>query len=395
MGPSSAPMPEPPATEPAGPERTAPVLCLAPTSADAVILERLFAAAQLPAEVFADPMAFSAALAADCGALLIAEEALDGPAAGPLRARLAAQEDWSAIPLIILVASLPWTRGGTLQEQADYARITLLERPIRLATLTAVMQMARTERLQQYRVRDLLAERALGIARRDDFLALLGHEMRNPLGALSMCAEILGQEPSGPHAGQCIALIQNQAADIKRLLDDLLDISRITRGQLTLHPEPADLGDILRAVITQVQHHIEKRQQQLRTRLVPVPLPLQADPMRLRQAFINLIQNASRYSPEGSTLELELDWTDGQAIVRVRDPGVGMAPETLARIFEPFFRGGERTGGGLGVGLPLAQQLVQMHHGTLEARSAGLGHGSEFVVRLPVAPPASPRAIAP
>lgn len=364
----------------------ATVLCLCPTPADATVMRRLFASAGLNAHVFETPAPFVTALNGEVDVLLIAEDAIDGPAGPHINQRLTAQEDWSTMPLIVLSSASTWAQRAARLNPAMLRRVTLLERPVRLASLLGVVHMALAERAQQYRVRDLLAERAEGIARRDEFLAMLGHELRNPLGAISMCSEILTQNPEGAHAGKCIELIQNQAGDMKRLLDDLLDISRVTRGQLTLHPEPADLAGILGDAIGQTEHHLAEREQRLESSLPRGALPLHADPVRLRQAFVNLIHNASRYSPTGSTLTLRLEVQDRQAVVRIRDPGAGMTPETLAQIFQPFYRAETHTGKGLGVGLPLAQRLIQMHGGHLTASSAGPGLGSEFTVHLPLVP---------
>jgi two-component system, sensor histidine kinase len=362
------------------------VLCLCPTSADVRAARGVFSSAGLAARVFEESSAFADALDdKEIGVLLVAEEALGGPAGVRIRERLAAQEDWSAIPLIILAGSRAGAAGEALQDYETYGRVTLLERPVRLADLVAVVRMALAERCQQYRVRDLLAERSEAISRRDEFLAMLGHELRNPLGAISMCSEVLARTPDGAAARQCAAMIQRQSRDMKRLLDDLLDVSRITRGQLKLTPEPVDLGDILRDVRGQIEHHLDARRQRLDVRLPGVALPLHGDATRLGQVFVNLIHNATRYSPPGSLISLEVDHTDDAVAVRVRDPGEGMAPETLARLFEPFFRAKARGDGGLGVGLTLAHRLVKMHGGTLEAMSEGPGRGSTFVVRLPLA----------
>jgi len=299
---------------------SATVLCLCPTPADAIVMRRLFASAEWNARVFETPAPFIAALNEAVDVLLIAEEAIDGPAGPHINQRLTAQEDWSSMPLIVLSSASTWAQRAARLNPAMLRRITLLERPVRLASLLGVVRMALAERTQQYRVRDLL------------------------------------------------------------------DISRVTRGQLTLHPEPADLAGILDAAISQTEHHLAEREQQLESSLAPGELPLHADPVRLRQAFVNLIHNASRYAPTGSTLTLRLEVQDRQAIVRIRDPGAGMTPETLAQIFQPFYRAETHAGKGLGVGLPLAQRLIQMHGGSLAASSAGPGLGSEFTVRLPLVP---------
>jgi two-component system, sensor histidine kinase len=204
---------------------------------------RLLDAEGLSSAVFEDAAEFCAALTGEVGVLLMSEEALFGPAGAQVHRLLAAQEDWSAIPLIVLTGGALAAAGAdALRGFEGYGRVTLLERPVRLAVLATVVRMAVTARLQQYRVQDLLAERADAIARRDDFLAMLGHELRNPLGAVSTCAEVLVQGPSAPQGEECARIIRAQARDMKRLLDDLLDVSRLTRGRLALRREPVELG---------------------------------------------------------------------------------------------------------------------------------------------------------
>jgi CheY-like chemotaxis protein len=245
--------------------------------------------------------------------------------------------------------------------------------------------MAVAARLQQYRVRDLLAERAEAIARRDHFLAMLGHELRNPLGAVSTCAEVLVQGPDVSHAEECARIIGAQARDMKRLLDDLLDVSRLTRGRLALRREPLELGRILREVVNQVGHELAGRRQPLDLSLPQDPLPVHADPTRLRQVFANLLNNASRYSPPGSAVILSAEREGAGVLVRVQDRGQGMTRETLEHVFEPFWQAPDRDGhGGLGIGLTLAHRLVEMHGGRMEARSDGPGLGSELLVYLPL-----------
>lgn len=229
---------------------------------------------------------------------------------------------------------------------------------------------------------------------KNEFLALLAHELRNPLAPLRNAAHVL--EAAGADAAtieQARDMMNRQIQNMSRLIEDLLDISRITRGEVRLRRERLELAALLRRVVEQTQPLLAERGQELALTLPHEPVYVDADPTRLDQVFGNLLNNASKFTPYGGHLWVtaELEGTaPGEAVVRVRDDGSGMAPETLPRIFDLFMqadRSYERTGGGLGIGLTLARRLVELHGGRVEAHSEGLGQGSELVVRLPILPP--------
>ncbi|MDT8386548.1 MAG: hybrid sensor histidine kinase/response regulator [Thiogranum sp.] len=345
----------------------------------------------IASSVHSDAQTFSAALAGDTDVIVVAEEVMQGRAGEALRQFLAAQPDWSALPLVLLCRALP---PASLDVTKDHnllgrGRVTLLESPIRITSFVSAVQMSLYERRQQFRIRDLLEERAAQIRQRDQFMAVLGHELRNPLAAIVTCAEVLQMAPAdSKHAASCKDIVQEQAANMKRMLDDLLDISRLVQDKLTLRRDSADLGRVLEHSMEQVTAELNSNAQHLQVDLPDQPLPLRGDTTRLQQVFVNLLQNASRYSGEGGTIELSARRTDGLVEVRVRDHGQGMTAETLEHLFQAFYqaesamrRPGQR---GLGLGLHLAARLVSMHGGIIRAHSEGLGRGSEFVVTLPL-----------
>lgn len=366
------------------------VLVLAPTPGDSRICRRYLAEAGLAVEACEDPETLDEALRDPPGALVVTEEALEGPAGERIRAALARQNEWSLLPLIVLTRTPTRTRLRLLEDLADLGRVSVLERPVRLLPFVSTVRMALTERRQQNHIRELLTERADRISQRDEFLALLGHELRNPLAAILTCSDILQMAPpDGAQAQRCRDLIGSQARHMKRLLDDLVDVSRIARGKLAIQREPLDLRRVLEGTVAQVRDRFRDRSQLLEVDLGPSPIPLLADPVRLQQVFANLLVNASRYSPQGAHIVLSArgDERDGLARARVRDPGIGMTAETLAHVFDPFYQAadhGRGSPGGLGVGLALARSLVEQHAGTLTASSAGPGLGSELVVTLPL-----------
>jgi PAS domain S-box-containing protein len=245
------------------------------------------------------------------------------------------------------------------------------------------------------------AEAALREAdrRKDEFLATLAHELRNPLAPVRTAVHILNRE--GAPAAQlrsARAIIERQVSYMVRLIDDLLEVSRITLGKLELRRERTTLQQVLE-VATEIARPLLK--QELQVTVPPEPIALEADPTRLAQVFGNLLSNACRYTPAGGHIALDARVEGGELEVTVRDDGIGIAAEHLQRLFQMFSQvesAGSRAQGGLGIGLALAKGLVELHGGSISARSAGLGRGSEFTVRLPLAAAenaAAPAAVVP
>jgi signal transduction histidine kinase len=232
-----------------------------------------------------------------------------------------------------------------------------------------------------------LQELAIANRRKDEFLAMLSHELRNPLASIHNGIHLLSHQTEDTPAPHKIkAMIERQVRRMNQLLDDLLDVSRITNGRLRLQRERIDLRDVVSNAIETVESDIKQRNHRLTTALPDAPVWLQADPGRLEQVFVNLLANASKYTDTGGELTVWMHVRDGQAIVRVRDSGIGIAPEALPHLFELFRQAGEaasRSQSGLGIGLALVRNLVEAHGGSVTGASAGLGQGSEFTVRLP------------
>jgi len=239
------------------------------------------------------------------------------------------------------------------------------------------------------------AEEALREAdrRKDEFLAMLAHELRNPLAPIHNAAQVLKLVAGSEDPTQAWArdVIERQAQHLSRLVDDLLDVSRITRGKIALAREPLDVAAIVRLAAETSQPLIETRRHALSLDLWPGPLWVEGDLTRLVQVVGNLLNNAAKYTDEGGHIGVQTAEADGWAVIRVRDDGMGLAPELLSRVFDLFTqadRSLDRSQGGLGIGLTLVRLLVEMHGGRVEARSEGPGKGSEFEVRLPIKPAA-------
>jgi PAS domain S-box-containing protein len=223
--------------------------------------------------------------------------------------------------------------------------------------------------------------------RKDDFLAMLAHELRNPLAPIRNAAQVfrlLG--PADPNLQRAREMIERQVQQLTRLVDDLLDVSRITRGKIALHKEPVDLATVIARAIETSRPVIDARRHELTVTLPRAPLRLAADATRLAQVFSNLLNNAAKYTREGGHIALTVEPHPGEAVVRIRDNGMGIPADLLPQLFELFIQGDRslaRSEGGLGIGLTLVKNLVEMHGGRVEARSDGRDKGSEFVVRLP------------
>ncbi len=258
-------------------------------------------------------------------------------------------------------------------------------RELAASNLTLKKEIADRRRAQQ----ELLdADR-----RKDDFLAILAHELRNPLAPIRTAIAILQRQgPNDPALAQTRNVIDRQVQHMSRLVDDLLDVSRITQGKINLKPEPVDVTTIVRRAVEVNQPAIIRRAHSIAVSVPDMPLRVSGDMVRLTQVIGNLLDNAAKYTPDGGRIELQLGVVDGFVTIVVRDNGIGIAKEYLSHVFDLFGQVRNprpHSHDGLGIGLALVQRIVEMHQGQVEARSAGPGLGSEFIVRLPLLQPAA------
>ncbi len=241
-----------------------------------------------------------------------------------------------------------------------------------------------TARIERARREAEAANRA-----KDEFLAMLGHELRNPLSAVRNATAAALLDPlNRDHALQ---IARRQTEQLTRIVDDLLDVARITRGRVPIRKEHVGLADVLQRSVDAAQAIMENHGQTLRFLPPRDPVTVDADPGRLEQAVSNLLANAAKYSDPGGTVTLTAEREGTDAVITVRDQGIGIAPDTLPIVFELFTqeqRSPDRGRGGLGIGLTLVRRIVEIHGGTVEARSAGAGKGAEFIIRLPARPAA-------
>jgi signal transduction histidine kinase len=302
-------------------------------------------------------------------------------------------------PFILLTGQSMFEIDMAAMEQgaADYlekARLdpTLLERSIRYA-----LQQSRQEAELERKVRERTEELATANARlrhedkmKDEFLATLAHELRNPLAPIRNALEIMRMTPGATAFEPARQIIDRQVRQLVRLIDDLLDVSRITRGKLSLVMESLDLREVITTAAEASKPVLDKAQVAYSASLPDERLPVAADRVRLAQVFTNLLNNAAKYTEPGGRVELAADRQKGLLRVRVADTGVGIPAAVLPQVFELFTqvdRTLNRAQGGLGIGLALVKKLTEMHGGTVEAASAGEGKGATFTVWLPVSEP--------
>jgi PAS domain S-box-containing protein len=245
-----------------------------------------------------------------------------------------------------------------------------------------------------------LAEEALHTAnaqlrendrRKNEFLAMLAHELRNPLAAIHNAAQLLASTVSDLRGQRYMEILRRQTRSLSSLVDDLLDVSRVTRGQITLKRERVNLAEVAERALDNVRALLDEKQHQAKITLPHKPVMVIGDPLRLEQILVNLLVNAVKYTDPQGDICLQLDTADDHARVQVTDTGIGIAPGTQERIFSLFGqaeRGLDRAQGGLGIGLTIVKNLVELHGGSIDVHSAGLGKGAEFIVTLPLAPAA-------
>jgi signal transduction histidine kinase/ActR/RegA family two-component response regulator len=270
--------------------------------------------------------------------------------------------------------------------------VTLLSHAVSEASATIRQRDDELRRINE-QLRVHAAELTKANANKTRFLALLSHELRNPLAPLRNGLAILQSSNDPRLHTDTRAMMERQLKHLTRLIEDLLDVGRIDRGQIPMHREPVLLESAVQAAIESTKAGMETKRQELVVRYSPVPRHVLGDPVRLTQVFINLLGNASKYTPRGGRIEVRMSEDGEQAVVSVSDSGVGFSAADGGRIFDMFVRlerrPGEEDPGGLGIGLTLTRALVQLHHGRIEAASEGPGHGATFTVTLPTCTPST------
>jgi signal transduction histidine kinase/ActR/RegA family two-component response regulator len=338
---------------------------------------RLLHEAGLASELCMNSDEFRVKLKDGAGAVLLAEEVINDGTKQVLAEQLSQQPAWSDLPVIVFSAA---ARSDQPRSSADavLGNVTFLDRPVHTRTMIAAVHAALRSRQRQYEARR-------AIESRDAFLAMLGHELRNPLSAITLALAALERKsPPGPRPPEH-AVMERQLRHLLRLVDELLDVARVTRGKVVIEHRRVDLAEVTKAAFEAYELRAREREIAYHLNLQERPLYVTGDRQRLEQALGNLLANAVKYTPRGGRIDVDV-FAEGQsARVAVIDNGVGLEPEMLGRVFAPFAQVDsslDRSQGGLGLGLALVQSLISLHGGEVHASSPGLGRGCRFEIRL-------------
>lgn len=364
------------------------ILIATPNDVDSGLASSFLQDSGFRVRTFSSLTELCAALTDAVGCIIVVEEALTTPELNRFQSALAVQPEWSDIPVIMIASHERALETYRQRVFPDAGNITLLQRPLSPVSLASAAYVALRSRTHQFKIRDLLQQRGEALRRRDEFLAMLAHELRNPLTPIRNAVYLLKSlKWDDPIFTKARTLIANQVAHIVRLVDDLLDVSRLEMGKIDLRMEPLDLDAKVAAAAEAASNMLAARSQNLRLELSDKVLCINADTVRLEQVISNLIGNASKFTPAGGTITLGTRQAGGQACLTVEDTGIGIKPEMQEAIFELFRQDDNslaRTTGGLGIGLTVARRLVELHGGTIRAESDGAGKGSRFIICLPL-----------
>jgi signal transduction histidine kinase len=368
------------------------VLVFLPDGPDAHLVAQVLEEAGLPCERCGDIEALIQGIDSGAGLAILAEEVLSQPAVQRLVEALHRQPRWSDFPLVVLFNSGGQTTQTSRRMLAilePLGNVSVLERPVRVMSLLSAVQAALRARRRQYLLRDLLDQQEAALTQRDEFLAMLAHELRNPLAVIRNATLILDEMGllHGSLAAEQRGIIDRQAHLLSRLVDDVQDVHRAVSGKLVLQPRSVDLVEVVRSCREELEPVARAQKQHLQLAVSTESVWVEGSPERLRQVVTHLLRNAIQHTPQGGRIWLTLGTEDGQAVVRVRDTGRGIEYERLSHLFELFKRprhSAEVLPGGLGIGLPMVRALTEMHAGSVTAASRGPDQGSEFTIRVPL-----------
>jgi signal transduction histidine kinase/CheY-like chemotaxis protein len=391
------------------------VLVLMHSERDSERTLHLLRDAHLTSTACADVSALCRELRKGAGAVLLTDEMVFADIDKMLELALRGQPTWSALPILLLVRE---GSGERLQQSTlgTYNSVIVIERPVRTRSLVSTVRSALRARHHQYQIRDAIQEHERQAAelkaqdealqqsqielaaqadqlrtaarRKDEFLATLAHELRNPLAPISSGLSVLSQSCSPETLQRTVGVMQRQVRHMVRLIDDLLDVSRITMGKLELKRERITVASVIEAAIEGSMPNLQRARHQLRVDFSGDPLFLDADHTRIAQVLSNLLNNSSKYTANDGIIDLSVRRDGDHIRITVSDNGLGFPKECLEEMFQMFGqvnRALDRSHGGLGIGLALVRTLVDMHGGTVEADSAGPNQGSTFTIRLPLA----------
>jgi signal transduction histidine kinase/CheY-like chemotaxis protein len=324
-----------------------------------------------------------------CGAVLLAEEAVEDEAVAQFIQSLADQPIWSDLPLI-LFSSQSRNAEKLLQTLGSRVNITIVERPIRITMLISAVRGALRARERQYQTRDLLLQLEEADRQKDLFLATLSHELRTPLNSILGWIQILRtRKLEQSEIDRAIEVIERNAKGQSEMISDILFVSRIITGKLEIKREPVNVGEVLNGVVEIIRPSAEAKSLELTVQSSDYePVPVEGDAERLQQVFLNLLTNAVKFTPDGGKIDIGLRRVGSNVRIEVSDTGQGINPQFLPYVFERFRQADStytRRIGGLGLGLAIVRHLVELHGGSVTADSEGKDRGSVFAITLPIA----------
>jgi len=368
------------------------VIVLAPTARDGEVTARLLGDASLQSVLGQGWRHAEDLIRAGAGALVVTDAALADPAFKGLLLALESQPSWSDLPVLALCRH---ENQASAMRESGLRNLTVLDRPTSARAMVSAVETALRGRRWQYRIRDQVdamqqAEVLLRQAdqRKNEFLATLAHELRNPLAPIRTGLQLLPRVADDPAALHGMTdMMERQMSHLLRLIDDLLEVSRISTGKLTVRRERLDLRRVVETALESCAPLLASGGHRLEVTLPEQAVHVHGDLTRLAQSLGNLVNNAAKYTPDGGRIRVALGRAGEAAVLTVTDNGIGLPPDTLERVFDMFAQVNgslERSQGGLGIGLALVRSLVSLHDGTVSAQSSGPGQGSTFTITLPL-----------
>lgn len=371
------------------------VLILTPLQQDAQFISECLAGGDIESEICRTLPDLSQKISQVYGAVVLAEEALPVSEMPGFLESLQSQPPWSDVPVIVLTfhRSEPYKNFGSTERLSRLANVSLLERPCSRLTMLSAVEVALRSRRRQYQVRDLLLNQQEESRKRDEFFATLSHELRTPLNVILGWIRNCKSEEFDPKYTKKVFDILERNAEVQQgLIDDLLDISRIINGKLHIERRPVNIKQLAEDVIQSLQPKAFEKNIPIRFCATPSEAYVSGDKNRLVQVLSNLIINSIKFTPVYGEIEVEIGLVDQACCIAVADNGQGIAPEFLPYIFDRLKQENmttTRAQGGLGLGLAIANHIVQAHEGEISAFSKGRGSGTKMEVRLPRASPPS------
>jgi len=325
----------------------------------------------------------------EIGCLILVEEALLAEDLPALREALQRMPAWNDLPIIVVSRELRTVATLAADFFPESGNVTLLERPLSPLALVSAVQVALRAAARQREIGELIEQRSQAVKLRDEFLAMLAHELRNPLAPMRNALYVMRlRKIMDPELLKSTQILERQVNHIVRMVDDLMDVARLERGKVVLQKQRVDLNRVVASALEACLPFAQERGHQVIVHFDTRDLPVNADPVRLEQIVCNLVNNAAKFTNSPGEIRVDTSRDERFASIAVRDNGIGFEPAEADNLFDPFLQGNptlERSRGGLGMGLTIVRRLAMLHDGLVEASSDGPGKGACFVARIPLA----------